>query len=716
MKPTGILLFLLLLGCTAKENKRQVISLNGTWDLTKTGVSGEFWAEVPATYPATFHSRAPVPGLVDMCTPALDDQDTSYVNSVYWYRRSFTVDREATPVALIKINKAKYHTRVFLNGSFVGENTCNFTPSRFDVKPFLKFGGKENELVIAVGCRNNLPDTVTNGADFEKIKYIPGIYDDVSLILTGDPFISNIQAVPDLEKGQLRVVAEVVKGPDAPWKGMSYSITELASGKRVARGSAKKMEESGSIATVDFTAGIPEAQPWSPEDPFLYRVELFTSGDNAGTRFGMRSFAADPGKGLVLLNGRPYYMRGTNVCIFRFFEDTLRTDLPWDSQWVTRLHSKFREMNWNSIRYCIGFPPERWYEIADSLGFLIQDEFPVWTGSGGGYETQLKGVTASRLAGEYKAWMRERWNHPCVVIWDANNESVNDTTGKALEMVRMLDLSNRPWDNGWAAPVRATDVMETHPYIYADYAWLGYPSEGGLLRDVLKPGILSHNGPNEHDPLPEGQKYTNATIINEYAWPWLNRDGSPTRLTKRLYADLFPDAGTPEKRYEVYAKELAKQTEFWRANGTAAGVLHFCGLGYSRPAEQMGFTSDNFTDVRNLTFAPYFEQYTTQSFSPVGVVLELWDLKLEAGTEISFPVHVLNDTYEPVKGQLTLSLTQEGDSTPVSDFDYSLEGLEREVFQAHLVVPAREGPCILEASIGYHGETIRSTREFRVEQ
>jgi hypothetical protein len=373
-------------------------------------------------------------------------------------------------------------------------------------------------------------------------------------------------------------------------------------------------------------------------------------------------------------------------------------------------------MNWNSIRYCIGFPPERWYEIADSLGFLIQDEFPVWTGSKGGYETQLKGVTASRLAREYEAWMRERWNHPCVVIWDANNESVNDTTGKALEMVRNLDLSNRPWDNGWAAPMRPSDVIETHPYIYVDYAWVGNPAEGGLLRDTLKPGILSHNGPNEPAPLPKGEKYANATIINEYAWLWLNRDGSPTRLTKRLYEDLFPEADTPDKRYEVYAKELAKQTEFWRANGTCAGVLHFCGLGYSRPAEQMGFTSDNFTDVKNLTFAPYFEQYTRQSFSPVGVVVEFWDLKLKAGAEISFPVHVLNDTYEQAEGQVTLTLTHGGNTTPVSTYDYTLEGLERKVFQARLVVPAQAGPCILEASIVYHGETIRSVREFRVEQ
>ena len=35
-------------------------------------------------------------------------------------------------------------------------------------------------------------------------------------------------------------------------------------------------------------------------------------------------------------------------------------------------------MHWNSARYCIGFPPEIWYDIADEEGLLIQDEFPIW--------------------------------------------------------------------------------------------------------------------------------------------------------------------------------------------------------------------------------------------------------------------------------------------------------------------------------------------------
>ena len=170
---------------------------------------------------------------------------------------------------------------------------------------------------------------------------------------------------------------------------------------------------------------------WSPEDPFLYELEVATAGDALPARFGMRSFRLDPKTGRAVLNGKPYYLRGTNVCIFRFFEDAQRGDKPWRAEWVRRLHEQFRSMHWNSIRYCIGFPPEMWYRIADEEGLLIQDEFPIWFG-GDAWPAELK---ADEIAREYKEWIEERWNHACVVIWDGQNETVTPETGKAIAAV-----------------------------------------------------------------------------------------------------------------------------------------------------------------------------------------------------------------------------------------------------------------------------------------
>jgi beta-galactosidase len=701
------LLAILLSGCTKSGNSRTEINLNGTWEITKT----DFLSQIPSV----FSAKISVPGLVDMALPEIDNQDTAYNSSIYWYRRTFAVEDLNADVIRLKINKSNYHTWVYINGKPVGENVYSFTPSEFSIKPFLNRGNKENEIVIAVGCRNNLPDTVTNGGDFEKIKYIPGIYDDVKLVISGYPFIKNIQTVPDIKNMQLRIVAEVVTDGSSHLKGVIYKVRESVTGKVIAEGSAKynQADETG-LQKIDFGVKMEGCQLWSPENPFLYDLELNTPGDSKITRFGMRTFAASRDSGVFLLNDKPYYMRGTNVCIFRFFEDPDRNGLPWNSKWTTTLHQRFKEMHWNSIRYCIGFPPERWYEIADSLGFLIQDEFPVWTGGKGGFERLLKGITAKQLSSEYLAWMRERWNHPCVVVWDAQNESVNDTTGKAISLVRKYDLSNRPWDNGWAAPQSSADAIESHPYLFSRYM-NKLPGKEGYLKELMVKPQVPGNDPNAHSPAKDGKPYPNAVILNEYGWIWLNRNGSPTTLTDNVYRNVFPEADTPEKRFEAYAQNLAILTEYWRAHRKSAAVMHFCGLGYSRPERPRGQTSDNFTDLVNLVYEPHFNKYIKQAFSPVAVMVEFWEKNIPKGEIREIPLHLINDTYEMEEESVKLTIYSGEAVVFNKSAPFRLEALQKKIIEIPVIFPDREGIYRLEAEIKYNGESVKSIRKFVIE-
>ncbi len=255
-----------------------------------------------------------------------------------------------------------------------------------------------------------------------------------------------------------------------------------------------------------------------------------------------------------MLNGRPYYLRGTNVCIFRFFEDAARGDLPWREEWVRRLHRAFRGMNWNAARYCIGFPPDRWYDVADELGLMIEDEFPVWYG-GRDWSVWPPELTGGELAREYAEWMRERWNHPSVVIWDAQNETATEETGKAIRAVRGLDLSNRPWDNGYGPPQAPGDSYESHPYL-------------AMHRGFRLSKLAQVSG------VPKGNEWpnrgNNPIIINEYGWLWLNRDGSSTVLSRTNYEDLLGKDSTAAQRRHLYARYMAAETEFWRSHRACA--------------------------------------------------------------------------------------------------------------------------------------------------
>jgi hypothetical protein len=362
-------------------------------------------------------------------------------------------------------------------------------------------------------------------------------------------------------------------------------------------------------------------------------------------------------------------------------------------------------MGWNSIRYCIGFPPEKWYEIADEEGFLIQDEFPIWYL--GHEQKQWPDALESRqIAREYTEWMRERWNHACVVIWDAQNETVTDETGKAIESVRGLDLSNRPWDNGWSPQMQEGDVFEAHPYLFMRIHFgKSIPGSG----DFKLAELADMNGVPSFWPR---AKVGKCVIINEYGWLWLNRDGTPTTLTEKVWVRLLGKGASKEELQRAYARYLAALTEFWRCHRKVAGVMHFCGLGYSRPGS--GETSDNFIDLEKLEFEPNFEKYVRDSFAPVGLMIDEWAQQYPGGAERDFSVVVINDTYEDWVGPVRLKIVR-GGRTVVEQTQQCLIGsLLREVAEFRLKVPAQAGEYQLIAELGEGAAMVASLRDFKV--
>ena len=679
------------MGSASARAGRQVVSLDGEWQVAEGSM---------ATMPRQFSHQAPVPGLVDMARPAfadVGDERSDRHREAFWYRRTFTVDGPIPAVAILKLHKACYGARVWLNGKSLGEHLPSFTPVEFDVTRVVRGGGQPNELIVRLGAwRMSLPRSIPDGFDFEKVRYIPGIYDDVELILTGTPRVERVQTVPELDSKTVQAVVWLQGGRPAAKARVTAVVREAKSRKEVGRMVADAEFCQKGMAKLSLRLPVAGCRLWSPEDPFLYELEVTTPGDSLPVRFGMRTFRLDQQTGRAMLNGKPYLLRGTNVCIYRFFEDPTRGELPWRADWVRDLHRLFRKMHWNSIRYCIGFPPERWYQIADEEGLLIQDEFPIWFGG----DAWPKELQAEEIAREYTEWMRERWNHACVVIWDAQNETVTPETGKAIAAVRGLDLSGRPWDDGYNVPGRPGDVFEAHPYAFGDararlskFAKLAHaPGVPGGLRGSVRDNTT-------HNPV----------IINEYGWMWLNRDGSACTLSKRFYRALLGINDTEAQRRDLYARMLAAKTEFWRSYRQVAGVLHFCGLGYSRPG---GETSDHFIDVRGLKLDPLFEKLVGDAFAPVGLMIDLWAEEFKPGQKLDLPVAVINDLDTDWQGSVRISLRRGGRSLWQETRPCRVGALGREVVKFSTSTPGTPGEYRLVAEL--LGPGVASVRQFKV--
>jgi len=91
----------------------------------------------------------------------------------------------------------------------VGEHNPCFTAAYFDVTRIIRWNSR-NELVIRIGAHPGvLPANVSQGTDFEKNRWTPGIYDDVSLMAMNNPVISTIQVAPQLASSSALVQTQL---------------------------------------------------------------------------------------------------------------------------------------------------------------------------------------------------------------------------------------------------------------------------------------------------------------------------------------------------------------------------------------------------------------------------------------------------------------------------------------------------------------------------
>ena len=351
-------------------------------------------------------------------------------------------------------------------------------------------------------------------------------------------------------------------------------------------------------------------------------------------------------------------------------------------------------MYWNAFRFGIGPVPDRWLEIADENGLLIQNEFMVWTGHPDWHTGYHDRYNTKEMITEYSEWMRDNWNHPSVAIWDATNESwLPQFSSVIIPAVRHLDLSNRPWEDSYNTPAGPDDPVEDHQYLLYGTAM----DDPGSADAAKHPAFQMTDLESMMGPAPSAptSKTGHAMILNEYGWLWLNRDGTPTLLTQKLYPRLLGDRNTTENRFALQAYLLGGETEFWRAYRRYAGVLEFVYLTASDPK---GFTSDNFQNVQTLQLEPHFEKAMEEAFNPLGVYLNFWQPTLNTGEERDFTIAMVNDEDRARSGTLRLVYTDaEGKEAEAGEAPFALEPLGAQSYLIPLKAPAAAGKYSLKA-------------------
>lgn len=382
-------------------------------------------------------------------------------NATGCYSLTFSIDEaelrdEETRIIFDGVNSA-FH--LWCNGRWVGYGQDSRLPSEFDLSDFLVSG--ENRLAVMVLRWSD--GTYLEDQDMWRMS---GIFRDVSLLNKPRRQISDLRVSTRFNDDFSRAVllAEIrMKGEVCDDLRVTLQLWdgETQVGEATAAFGSEIVDERGAYHDrVPLRLNVNNPSLWSAETPHLYRtVVLLHTAD--GTL--IEAEACDTGfrevrieNGLLLLNGKPLLIRGTNR-----HEHHPQNGQVMDEATMVQDILLMKQNNFNAVR-CSHYPNHPlWYTLCDRYGLYVVDEANI--------ETHGM-VPMNRLADD-PDWLpamsqrvtrmvqRDR-NHPSIIIWSLGNESGHGVNHDALYRWLKSEDPSRPVQyEGGGADTAATDII-----------------------------------------------------------------------------------------------------------------------------------------------------------------------------------------------------------------------------------------------------------------
>ena len=390
-----------------------------------------------------------------------------------WYQKQVTLPEGfLRDRVLLHFGAVDQSCEVFINGIRVGGHEGGYLPFTLDVTDAMK-NACAHTLTVKVWDSSNQSARHAYGKQSLKrggIWYTPqsGMWQTVWMESVPRRYIERLVIKPLFDEAAVSIEV-VMRGGDA-----EGSVRIFAEGVEIA---------SGTLASGMVRIVLPNMRAWSPEDPFLYTLEVLAGEDKVESYFGMRKFGIgqdEQGMMRLMLNNRPYYQNG--LLDQGYWSDGLYT-APSDEALVYDIKT-MKAAGYNMLRKHIKIEPLRWYYHCDRLGMLVWQDMV----SGGGPYSPLViqvlpfagirmkdsrygllGRTAEEGRRQFLLDMEETvwhlYNTVSLYLWTPFNEGWGQfDANETAEMLRMLD-DTRVIDHasGWYDQ-GGRDVKSLHVY------------------------------------------------------------------------------------------------------------------------------------------------------------------------------------------------------------------------------------------------------------
>ena len=399
---------------------------------------------------------------------------------------------------------------VWWNGHLLGKHENGYLSFSFDVTDYLQEGN--NTLWVRVqddsdsGSQSRGKQSLKPHGMFYTAQ--SGIWQTVWMEWVPEKRIEKLKITPLYDEGSVRLEITLTQPQDMEirmlWNRDSYCHY------------VEKEDFPADQNTFVRDILLPDFRPWSPEDPFLYEVQLITETDTVHSYFAMRKFSLgldEKQQPKLFLNNQPYFFNG--VLDQGYWPESLYT-APSDEALVFDIRS-MKELGFNMIRKHVKVEPMRWYYHCDHLGMVVWQDMV----NGGGkpllplvcYLPNLFPPVTTRVRDNLywffsrtskkarRKWEEEAmelidqlYNVPCIGLWVLFNEGWGQFDSLRLtekihlaDPGRLVDHASGWFDQGggdvksahnYFRPLRVR--TEQRPFILSEYGGHSCPVDGHL--------------------------------------------------------------------------------------------------------------------------------------------------------------------------------------------------------------------------------------------
>lgn len=458
-----------------------------TVDTKWTGEVGmEAWLKGPQ------YARYRQPG--NLKVPFFLQPEKHYVGPA-WYQRDLEIPTAwRDKRVVLRLERAHWETRVWLDGREIGTDTSLSTPHCYDLGTGCVPGNHtltlrvDNRVIVNVGSWAHSVSDHTQGN-------WNGLIGRLELCTTSPVWIEEAQVYPNVAAKSALVKLRL---GNATGKAGVGTLTIGEQSQPVA------WDEKGGTAEMKVALGK-EATLWDEFHPTLQKLLIQLKGAQANDQrlvtFGLREIGTE-GKQFVL-NNHPAFFRGTlECCIF-----PLTGYPPTDVEAWKHVIGACKAHGLNLIRFHSWCPPEAAFVAADELGFYFQVECAVWSNPG---EDKALGAW---LYAESERIVRAYGNHPSFLLLTHGNEPHGKNRDSFLA----------GWVNFWKQrdPRRLVTSGSAYPQLPENQYHVFYPSRGphGWLGKDYRQDVRGLSVPVVVHEMGQWCVYPNFDEVRKYTGP-----------------------------------------------------------------------------------------------------------------------------------------------------------------------------------------------------